>query len=86
MKTIQIKWSLADKCTRTSCWYKHNKKQTPGSSPDEEEIVIEWINDELDNETEGVQGVQIPTKPQLNQQMGKNLINNSNKVHSKEKK
>ena len=48
--------------------------------------MIEWINDELDNETEGVQGVQIPTKPQLNQQMGKNLINNSNKVHSKEKK
>ena len=63
-----------DNCTRTSCWYKHNKKKAPESSPDEEESVSEWISDELDSETEGFQGVQIPTKPPLNQQMRNHLI------------
>ena len=55
-----------DDCTRRVCWYKHEKKDSE-SDAEVAETGIEWINKELDSETEGFQGTHILPKPPSNQ-------------------
>ena len=52
-----------DSCTRTTCWYQHEKNKHTEAVVEEDESGIEWLNSELDSEIQGFQEEKTPTKP-----------------------